>query len=149
MFRKFRAGHFDGFYDEINVKKGAHPDILSQIYWFKSSDTPKIRFTDDNDNTVELATNKKRVTVENNNGRVPLEYLPSNYKSYELNMGEKATPTVTDAETIKKWKSAEELKVTPQAEGQNAGFWARYKAWWNPNNFKKPNYDYKREWFLQ
>lgn len=149
MFRKFRAGHFDGFYDEVNVEKGAHPNILSQVYWFKNSDTPKIRFTDDNGNTVELSTDKKRVTADINSGRVPLDYLPPNYKSYDINMGDEATPTVVDAETIKKWKSAETVQVTPQSAGQNTAFWARYNAWWNPNNFKKPDYDYRREWFLQ
>lgn len=113
-------------YKFVNITAGAHPNILSEVKLFTESAVPRIRFTDEHGNNIELFNSEKKVRAEYH-GDTNLIDLPKDYKWYQILVYKTANYTAADIDTILNWKLAE--KVTFVAAGkvhlQNEPFWKR------------------------
>lgn len=109
LFEKLKAGQIGTAIDEIFIKPGAHPNILSLPKEF--ADAPyAIHFVDDQNNRVFIAPKEKLVEASFTNGHSLSLHLPSYYVKYNVSYIGVAI-TAEDLDYIFQWNRAAELTI--------------------------------------
>lgn len=129
LYEQFTAGQFDGQYTTVSITSGAHRNILAEAKLFGGNVNPKIVFSDEQGNSIELFTTERRVKAEYK-GASHLVNLPIDYEWYEILFEGSAQYAPADVDAMLKWKTAE--KITLVFAGPigpiNELFWQRFYA---------------------
>lgn len=112
-YEKFKNGEL-AEYEYIHIEAGAHPHILSQIALFvENYNHTTISFSDEHGSLVTLETLPKtrKVAASFRGGEHLAQYLPNNYRDYEVKYNESATLTDEEIKVICTWKHAVNLRL--------------------------------------
>lgn len=112
QFLKLKLRVFDGLYDKIYVKPGAHHNVLSQVPIFSDFVNENLEFSDEHGNVIELTPSNRKLSTYFIKGHIPLTYLPNTYKVYKLGyFGPEFEIKAEDVDAITFWPNAEDIKI--------------------------------------
>lgn len=97
----------------VHIESTAHPDVLAQAKHFDNFQNAEIHFKAADGNTIEISPRYHRVNAHFTNGiNLMAQYLPQNYKEYEIRYERQADLTAADLDALYTCSNAEKVSLS-------------------------------------
>lgn len=108
---KFKNGVIGADTEVVHIEPNAYPNVFRDVKHFANALNVEIRFRDPQDNIIHLFPWNKMVKAFVWNGNNLLQYLPTDYKDYEIQYNFKSNLTDADIQYIFELKNAERICI--------------------------------------